>query len=343
MGKKVYTADDILKDMKNGVYYPVYLLMGDEEYYIDLISNYAKDNILCEDDKEFNLNVLYGQDVKCDQIVMLAKQYPLMADHQVIIVREAQNIKDFSSLSKYMPYALSSSIVVLCHKHGKVDGRSKVTKDIEKYGGVVFESKPLYDSQVPAWIMQYVGNMGYKIEPKAASLMAEFIGANLSKVTRELAKLKVVLEAKHSNMITCDLIEDNIGVSKDYNDFELINAIVDRNEAKVNRIINYFAENGTKNPIVRTISNLFDYFTKLMIYHYLLPTNISDDSMAQEIGVHKFFLKDYKKAASHIRSGKTLEIIALLRELDAKSKGYRVGPNVDSKDLMREYMYKIMH
>ncbi len=334
------TADQIIKSMQNKDFKPVYLLMGEEEYYIDLISDYAKDHILNEDDKEFNLNIMYGKDINCDQIVMAAKQYPLMADHQVIIVKEAQNIKDYASLSKYLTSPLASSLIVLCHKLGNMDKRKKIVGDIGKCG-IVFESKRMYDNQIPMWISQYVKSKRYNIEPKATNLMAEYIGANLSKITNELDKLFILLKNNNQQTITSEIIEENIGISKEYNNFELVNAIMDRNVLKANRIIKHFAEDPNNNPLVVTTSVLFNFFSNLMYYHWLPQKD--QMTVASELKINPYFVKDYQRAAANYTTGRALEAIRLLREMDAKSKGFRAGSGNNDRDLLREFIFRVMH
>ncbi len=337
--QNAYTHQQIITDIKNGNVRPIYLLYGDEEYYIDLIANYIEDNLLNEIEKEFNLTTLYGKETDCNQIIMTAKQYPVMSKYQLIIVREAQDIKDLSNLSIYLKQPMESSVIVMLHKHGSVDQRKKVYGDIAK-AGVLYESKRKYDNEIPGWITSYVQSKQHTIDPKAANLLAEFLGTSLTKITNEVDKLLILLSGSDQKHITPDLIERNIGISKDYNNFELINAIAVRDVMKVNRIISYFAQNPKNNPLVVTTSTLFNFFATLMHYHWIKDK--SQPTIASQLKINPFMLKYYQSAARFYPSGKTLNAIEQLRILDAKSKGFDNSKTSD-KDLLRETLYKIMH
>lgn len=333
------TYEQVMADLKKRNFKPVYLLMGDEDYYIDSITEWMENNILSEDEKTFNLTILYGKDTDCNKIIMSAKRYPMMSEYQVIIVKEAQNIKDISNLSIYLNQPLKSSIIVLCHKHGSMDRRKKAVADIAKYG-VLFESKRKYDNEIPGWITNYCHDKGIDIEPKAANLMAEFLGTELGRIVNEIDKLQILLNGQDVKKIDSKLVEKNIGISKDYNNFELVNAIVDRNTLKANRIIDYFAKDPKNNPLIVTTTVLFNFFSNLMLYHWLKDK--SDMNIAAELKINPYFVKDYRKAALTYNSGRTLYAIEMLRNMDVKSKGFG-NSNTSDRDLLRETVFKIMH
>lgn len=266
MAKQEITCDDIIKELKAGQYRPVYYLMGEEPYYIDLLSDYITDNILNETEKEFNLTVMYGADVDVATIINAAKRYPMMSEHQVVVVKEAQNIRNMEELSYYLQKPLLSTILVICHKHGTLDRRKKLAAEIEK-SGILFESKKVRDAQLPTFITSYMKRKGVDMDPKATSMLADFVGTDLSRLTGELEKLIITLP-KSQTRVTPEQIEQNIGISKDYNNFELRSAIVEKDILKANKIIKYFEENPKTNPIQMTLSLLFGFFSNLMLAYY---------------------------------------------------------------------------
>ena len=252
MAKQETTCDDILKELRAKQYRPVYYLMGEESYYIDLISDYIVDNVLTDTEKEFNLTVVYGADVDIATVINAAKRYPMMSERQVVVVKEAQAIRNMEELSYYLQKPLNSTILVLCHKHGVLDRRKKLVAEIEKVG-VLFESKKVKDAQLPAFITSYMKRKGVDLDPKATSMLADFVGTDLSRLTGELEKLIITLP-KGQTRVTPEQIERNIGISKDYNNFELRSAIVEKDILKANKIIKYFEENPKTNPIQMTLS-----------------------------------------------------------------------------------------
>lgn len=266
MAKQEVTYDDILKELRAKQYRPVYYLMGEESYYIDLIANYIANNILTETEKEFNLTVVYGGDTDIASIINAAKRYPMMSEHQVIIVKEAQSVRNMEELSYYLQKPLTSTILVLCHKHGVLDRRKKLAAEIEK-NGVLFESKKIKENQLPAFITSYMKRKGFDMDPKAISMLTDFVGTDLSRLTGELEKL-IITNPKNQTRITPEQIELNIGVSKDYNNFELRSAIIERDILKANKIVKYFEENPKTNPIQMTLSLLFGFFSNLMLAYY---------------------------------------------------------------------------
>jgi len=331
------TFEQILSNLKNRIYYPVYFLGGEESYYIDTISDFIEKNVLEETERDFNQTIVYGRDTNPMEIISLAKRYPMMASHQVVIVKEAQNIPKIEELEAYLKNPLDTTVLVINYKYKKIDKRKSFFKNIGKKG-VLFESKKIYDNQIPAWIDKHLHSLGYSISPKAGIMLAEYLGSDLSKIVNEINKL--ILNIPGKTEINDDLIEKNIGVSKDFNIFELQNAIGSRNISKANRIANYFAANPKENPLVKTITILFGYFSKLLIYQQLKDK--SKNSVASALSVHPFFVKDYQVAARNYSLGKLTKIISLLREYDLKSKGVNNISTTDG-ELLKEFLFKILH
>lgn len=263
---KETTYEEIARELKNRIYKPVYYLMGEESYYIDRISEYIAQTVLNENEKEFNQTIVYGADTDIATVINAAKRYPMMSKYQVVIVKEAQNIKNIEELAYYLQKPLDSTILVLCHKHGTLDRRKKLAAEIEKVG-VLFESKKIKDAQLPGFISSYLKRRSVEIEPKASEMMAEFVGADLSRMAGELEKLIITLP-REQKRITPEQIERNIGISKDYNNFELRNALVAKDVFKANQIIKYFEENPKTNPLQMTLSVLFNLFSNLMLAYY---------------------------------------------------------------------------
>ena len=339
MAKQEITCDDILKELRAKQYRPVYYLMGEEPYYIDLIADYITDNILTETEKEFNLTVVYGADVDIATVINAAKRYPMMSEHQVVVVKEAQNIRNMEELSYYLQKPLLSTILVICHKHGVLDRRKKLAAEIEKTG-VLFESKKVKDAQLPAFITSYMKRKGIYVEPKATAMLADFVGADLSRLTGELEKLIITLPKGHTR-VTPEQIEKNIGISKDYNNFELRSALVEKDVLKANKIIKYFEENPKTNPIQMTLSLLFGFFSNLMLAYY--APEKSEQGIANMLGLRTpWQAKDYLAAMRRYNGVKTMQIIGEIRYADAKSKG--VGnPSLSDGDILRELVFKILH
>ncbi|MDY5813735.1 MAG: DNA polymerase III subunit delta [Bacteroides sp.] len=339
MAKPVLTAADILNDLSNRRYQPVYYLMGEEAYYIDLISDYIIDHVLSESEKEFNLTVMYGSDVDMSTIINAAKRYPMMAEYQVVVVKEAQSVRNMADLSFYLQNPLRSTILVLCHKHGSLDRRKKPASDIEKVG-VLFESAKLKESQLPAFITSYVRSKQLRIEPKAADMLADFVGTDLSRLTGELDKLAITL-APGQTEITPEAIEKNIGISKDYNNFELRNALIEKDVLKANRIVKYFEENPKTNPIQMTLSLLFAFYSNLMLAYY--APEKSEQGIAAMLGLKTpWQARDYMAAMRRYSGMKTMQIIGDIRTADAQSKGVKNGSMSDG-DILRELVFKILH
>lgn len=339
MAKQEITYEDIIKELKAKQYRPIYYLMGEEPYYIDLISDYITDNILTESEKEFNLSVVYGADVDIATIINAAKRYPMMSEYQVVVVKEAQNIKNMDELSYYLQKPLNSTILVICHKHGSLDKRKKLAAEIEK-AGILFESKKIKDNMLPGFIASYLKKRGIDIEQKSSAMIADFVGTDLSRLTGELEKLIITMPAGQKR-ITPEQIEKNIGISKDFNNFELKNALLERDVLKANRIIKYFAENPKANPIQMSLSILFNFFSNLMLAYY--APEKSEQGIAQQLGLKSpWQAKEYINAMQKFSGVKVMQIIGEIRNCDAKSKG--VGNSGTAQgDLLRELVYKILH
>lgn len=339
MAKQELTCDDILKELRAKQYRPVYYLMGEEPYYIDLLSDYMEEHILNETEKEFNLTVMYGADVDIATIINAAKRYPMMAEHQVVIVKEAQAVRGMDELAYYLQRPLMSTILVLCHKHGVLDRRKKLAGEIEKTG-VLFESKKLKDAQLPAFITSYLKRKGIDIEPKATSMMAEFVGTDLSRMAGELEKLAITLP-KGQKRVTPEQIEQNIGISKDYNNFELRAALVEKDVQKANRIVKYFEENPKNNPIQVTLSLLFGFFSNLMVAYY--APEKSEQGVATYLGLKTpWQAREYLTAMRRYNGVKTIQIIGDIRQADALSKGVS-NSSISNGDILRELVFKILH
>jgi DNA polymerase-3 subunit delta len=331
--------DEVLKiinDLKAGNIKPIYFLMGEEPYYIDKLTEYIENTILSEEEKGFNQTIIYGRDTTIEDIVSNAKRYPMMAERQVVVVREAQELsRTIDKLESYAENPQPTTVLVFAYKYKTLDKRKKLVKLIAKHG-VLLESKKLYDNQVGAWINKLLQGRGYSIEPKANAMLVEFLGNDLSRISNELDKLKIILPKGHS--ISPKDIEYNIGFSKDFNVFELQNAIGSKNQLKAYQIVQYFAENPKDNPMVVTVSLVFSFFVKILKYHGLKDKN--PKTVAPILGVSPFFLKDYDLALRNYPMKKVSSIIATLRDIDVKSKG--VGANaLPSHDLLKEMLVSI--
>ncbi len=327
----------IIADIKNGNPKPIYFLMGDEPYYIDQISDFIENNILDDSEKGFNLQVMYGRDTSIENIISAAKRYPMMADKQVIIVKEAQDLsRTIDQLISYVENCQPTTVLVLNYKYKKLDKRKKLYKSLSKVG-VLFDSKKLYENEVASWLTRVLKGKDYKIEPKASQMLVDFLGTDLSKISNELQKLMLILPK--SSIITDVHIEENIGISKDFNNFELLKAIGSKDVVKSNRIINYFIENPKNNPAFMTISLLNNFFSKLLLFHGL--ENKSKDSVSKSLGVNYYFVDDYFLASKNYNMRKVAKIISYLKDSDIKNKG--VGANLTQRDILKELIFKILH
>ncbi|WP_298759426.1 DNA polymerase III subunit delta [uncultured Psychroserpens sp.] len=326
----------IVADIKKGNIKPIYFLMGEESYYIDAISDYIENNILAEEEKGFNQMVLYGRDVSVDDIIGNAKRYPMMAERQVVIVKEAQDLsRTIEKLSNYAENPQPTTVLVINYKYKKIDKRKALYKTIKK-SGVVFESKKLYENQVSDWIRRVLSGQKYTISPKASQMLVEFLGTDLSKINNELEKLKIVLP--EGTQISPEHIEENIGISKDYNNFELRKAIGERDTVKAFKIINYFADNPKDNPMVVTVSLLFNFFSQLLHFHGLHDKN--PRNVASALKINPYFVNEYVSAARHFPMRKVSHVVATLREFDVKGKGVNSNA-VPQGDLLKELLVRI--
>lgn len=312
--------------------------MGEEPYYIDQISDYMQNNLLDESQREFDLTVVYGKDTDMTSIVNAAKRYPMMSPFQVVIVKEAQLIKDWEPLQYYINKPLHSTILVFCYKYGTPDKRKKWVQDIAK-SGIVFESEKLRDYEMGAWISEYAKNKNVTVDEKAIVMLTEFLGTDLSKVANELDKLLLTKPADNKR-ITPEHVEKNIGISKDFNVFELQAALINKDVLKANRIVRYFADNKKANPMQMVLPQLFGFFGNLMMYHYL--PDKSQGVVAGELKINPYFVRDYQKAAQVFGAWKTMNIITWIRETDARSKGIESN-GVEDGELMKELVFKILH
>lgn len=328
----------ILQNLKKGLYHPIYLLQGEEPYFIDILSDYIEDHALSEAEKGFNQSVFYGKDSDPITIAESSMRFPMMASRQVIIVKEAQSLNKIDTLASYAEKPLASTVLVLAYKYKKLDARTRLAKAIKK-NGVIFTSAPVYENKIPNWIESFLAEKNFSISPQAAQILTAYLGSNLSKIANELNKL--VIAVKDTTKITAEHIEKNIGFSKDYNIYELQNALGEKNVLKANQIIQYFGANPTLNPIQRTISNLYFYFSKLFMLHFL--NDKSDRNVASELRVHPFIARTYISAAKKYSPTKLYEIMGILREYDMKSKGFNTSGMLGPAELQKEMIYKILH
>ena len=332
------TYEQIMSDLRNRIYKTVYFLAGEEPYYIDLITDYIEEKVLPEAEKAFNQMIFYGEDTSVASITETSRRFPMMSNHQVIIVKEAQSLKKIEDMAYYVEKPLTSTILVINYKYKTLDKRTKLYKLIDS-NAVYFESNRLRDYQVPAWIDKYLMVKGVKTDPTASAMLTEYLGTDLHKIVNELTKLLITLPPEKP-VITTELIEKNIGISKDYNNFELQKAVGEKNIYRANLIARYFADNPKDNPINLTIASLFSFFSKLLNYHYL--TDKSKNNVASILRINPFFVRDYEAAASKYDARRTVGIIGLLRTYDMKSKGYG-DLSSPPGDLLKELIYKIMH
>ena len=339
MPQQEVTFESIFKELKAKKYYPIYYLMGEEPYYIDLISDYIANHVLTETEKEFNQTIVYGADTDIASVINAAKRYPMMSEYQVVIVKEAQALRNLDELSYYLQKPLISTILVICHKHGALDKRKKLAIEIEKKG-ILFESKRLKEFQLPTFINSYMKRRGVDIESKAISMLAEFVGTDLSRLAGEMEKLIITLP-KNQTRVTPEQIEKNIGISKDYNNFELRAALIEKDVVKANRIVKYFEENLKTNPIQLTLSSLFVFFSNLMLAYY--APDKSEQGIASFLGLKASWQsREYQTAMRSYSGVKTMHIISYIRYADAQSKGIQNSSTNDG-EILRELIFNILH
>ncbi|MCB4808630.1 DNA polymerase III subunit delta [Tamlana sp. 62-3] len=328
----------LVTDIKNGQLKPIYFLMGEEAYYIDKISDFIENTILTEEERGFNQMLLYGRDVTIEDIVSNAKRYPMMADYQVIIVKEGQDLsRHIEKLASYAANPQPTTILVVNYKYKKIDKRKALYKTLKKTG-VIYESKKLYENQVADWIRRVLSPKQYSINPKAAQMLVEFLGTDLSKIDNELNKLQIILPK--GTEISPTHIEENIGISKDYNNFELRKAVGERNIKKAYSIVNYFANNPKDNPMIVTVALLFNFFSQLLYFHGL--SDKSPRNVASALKINPYFVNEYIGAARNYPMRKVSAVVATLREFDVKSKGVNANA-VPQGDLLKELLFKIFN
>lgn len=343
------TFDQIINEIKNKKYSPIYFLHGDEAFYIDKISSFIEENVLNENEKAFNQHVIYGRDTDKLSLLSLARRFPMMAERQVVVVREAQEMKNLiaknddegadKNKDQFLEYILKpspSTILVICYKYKAFDKRTRLAKVLQK-SSFAFEFKKMYDDKLPDWITHYVHSKQYRINPSASILLAEYLGNDLSKISNELNKL--MLNVKPGSEITSAHIEAYIGISKDYNVFELQNALVKKDVLKANRIAKYFAANPKSSPFVVTLGTLYSFFVKILIYHSLKDKK--RENIVSALGINPYFIPQYESAARIYPLEKTRSVISHLREYDARSKG--IGSNPGEGELLRELVFRILH
>lgn len=330
--------DQILTDIKNRIYKPVYFLMGEEPYFIDKITDLLVSSVLGEEQKAFNLNILYGKDTDVNNIDNTARRFPMGADYNLVIVKEAQNLEDIEKLNFYAQSPLQSTILVIAYKYKLLDKRKKLYKTVNK-NGVLFEAKKIYDNQVPRWIQNYLQQKDCSIEPSAGIMLTEYLGSDLARITHELDKLLITMP-EGKNRITPDHIETNIGISKEFNNFELMKALAKRNVLKANRIIQYYGHSQKVNSINMTISSLFYFYSKVLALYFM--KNETNAAIAKALQIPQFFVSDYQIASKNYSRSKVVEIISILREYDLKSKGYN-NASVPPGELLQEMIFKILH
>lgn len=338
MAKKesVLTYDVVVRNIQERQFKPIYYLMGEESYYIDRLSEYIANNVLTEEQKDFNFTTLYGAETDINTVIMTASRYPMMSDYQVVLVKEAQNLKNLDALSAYLKKPQPQTVLVFCHKNGTLDRRKKVVADIERVG-FLFESKKLYERDLPPFIVSYVQRKGMTIDQKSVSLLVDFVGADLNRMASELDKLAI----KGDRRITADLIEQNIGVSKEFNTYELKNALAARDVFKANRIVKYFDKNTKAYPIQMILPSLFGYFSNLMVAHYANPK--TEAGVMDALGLRQAWqVKEYMQGMRNFSARKTMEIISAIRETDARSKGFG-NSMASSGELLQELTYFILH
>ena len=329
--------EQILTELKNRRFSPVYFLMGEEPYFIDILSDTIEELALKESEKTFNLLTLYGKDTDYKTVTEAARRFPMIGNRQLVIIKEAQYLREIEKLTHYISQPLDSTILVINFKYKRIDKRTRFYKLLEEKA-VVFEADKIRDYQIPAWITEYLQEKGIQIEPKAASMLADYLGSDIGKIVNELDKLHLVMP-RGSDRITALQVEQNIGISKDYNSFELNNALASRDVLKANRIVYYFSKNTKDNPLVLTLSSLYYFFGKLLLFQSL--KNKSDDNAASALGIKKYFLREYQTAAKNYPASKVIDIISLLREYDLKSKGS--GSLASEGELLRELVFRIIH
>lgn len=336
--KEQISFENIITQISRKEFRPIYLLMGEESFYIDKITDAILANALDESERDFNEIIRYGADMTVEAIINEARFYPSFAQYRVVVIKEAQEVKKLEELVNYVQKPLPSTILVINYKHGTIDGRKKLAAEVEKHG-ILFESKKVYDNQLPGWINGFVEKKGLKIDPKASIMLADFIGSDLNRIAGELEKLIITMPGNQLR-ITPELVERNIGISKEYNNFEFLKSVIQRDILKANRIAHYFENNPKNNPLNVTLIVLYNYFSNLMLCHYL--PNKNEGGVMQGLKIPAFQAKDYLFGLKSFSPYKTMEIVSLIRECDAKFKGIG-NSNSSGGDLLKVLLFKMLH
>ena len=340
MAKKENTFEEICRDIVAKKFQPVYILMGEEPFFMDRITDLLIENVLGESERDFNQMVMYGADTDAAMIINAARRFPMMSEYQLVVVREAQLVRDIELLTNYVKNPLNSTVLVVNYKYKNLDRRKSLAAATEKTG-VLFESKKIPDYKMPAFIVSFMQQHSIWIDPKAAQMLSDFLGNDLSRLSKELDKLALILPEKASKRVTPELIEQNIGISKEYNNFELIKAIAVKDILKANRIVQYFEKNPKSNPIQMTLPVIFNYFSNLLICYY--TKDRSEAGLMTALGLRGTFqVKDYMTGLRNYPAMKVFNLISDIRTTDARSKGVD-NSSVSDADLLKELLYKILH
>lgn len=338
--KPSFTFDAIMRDMKAGIFAPIYILMGDESYYIDQISNYIQTHVLSLDQQAFDQTVVFGADVNAAQVADMAMQFPMMSPRRVIIIKEAQGMRSFDRLEKYAEHPQPKTVLVFCYKNGTINQRTKFVTSVERVG-VVFESKKMKEWQLPGYVQTFLAKRSVTIDEKSAHMIADHIGADLNRLNSELEKL-IISIPENDRRVTPEMVERNIGVSKDFNAFELRSALVNKDVFKANQIIKYFDSNPKTGSVYSLLPLIFNFFQNLMIAYYA-PNRADQQSVSGYLGMRSVWgVKDYMTGMRNYTGKKTLEILEKIRETDSKSKGLD-NPSTSAGDLMKELVFFILH
>lgn len=340
MAKKESTFDDICKEIISGKFYPIYFLMGEEPYFIDKITDLLISRVVPEEQKDFNQIILYGADTDAVSIINAARRFPMMSDYQIVVVREAQLVRDIDLIVNYVKRPLESTILVLNYKYKTLDRRRSLASMVEKTG-ILYESKKIPDYKITAYISALLQKRSMSVDPKAVQMLSECLGNDLCRLDKELDKLGIIMAEKGLKRVTPELVEKNIGVSREFNNFELIRAISVKDVLKANRIIQYFEKNPKNNPIQMTLPVLFNYFSNLLICYY--SKDKSESGLMAALGFRASFqVKDYVAGMRNYSAMKVFNLISDIRTTDAKSKGVE-NVSITDSDLLRELLYKILH
>lgn len=331
-------TNQILDQIKKKKFHPIYFLEGEEPYFIDEITGALENGVLTEGEKAFNFTQFYGRDTDPQSLMNTCRQYPMGSDYQLVILKEAQSMSKLEGILTYIQNPLSTTILVIAYKYGRLDRRTQFSKSLLK-NAIHFESKKLYDDKIPGWIQEYVTGRGYRMDNKASQLLADYLGNDLGKISGELGKLMVGLDPGKS--IEVDRIETNIGISREYNVFELGQALAKRDEEKVYKMVFYFTANPKENPLVVIIGFLGSFFSKVLAYHYM--KGMDRGAIAGKLGVNPYFLSQYENAAQNYPVRNLITIISGIRQADIQSKGVDIGPNTSDSDILKELIYKILH